>query len=189
MLLSRILNTKKIRLSAVFALFSAVFIFQSPLKAQNPDTAFSASAETDASIPAVEQPAHGEEKFDPAVAIMGHIADSHEWHLWGHTSLPLPIILYTDKGIETFSSSKFEHGTKAYQGKYYTYKLIDDKIAVVDVAGNVDKEAGKRVYDFSITKNIVSIWIAVVLLLLIFTSVASAYKKREGRAPKGLQSF
>jgi len=190
MLLGRILNTKKIRLSAVFALFSAVFIFQSPLKAQTQDTTFSSSVETDAAIPAVEQPAHQEEeKFDPAVVIMEHIADSHEWHLWGHTSLPLPVILYTDKGIETFSSAKFEHGTKAYEGKYYTYKLIDGRIAVIDASGNVDKEAGKRIYDFSITKNIVSIWIAVILLFLIFTSVASAYKKREGRAPKGFQSL
>src|SRR5690606_29275340 len=190
MLLGRILNTKKIRLSAVFALFSAVFIFQSPLKAQTTDTTSSSSIETDAAIPAVEHPAHHEEeKFDPAVVIMDHIADAHEWHLWGHTSLPLPIILYTDKGIEMFSSARFEHGTKAYEGKYYTYKLIDGRIAVVDAAGNTDKEAGKRIYDFSITKNIVSIWIAVILLFLIFTSVASAYKKREGRAPKGFQSL
>src|SRR5690606_13662776 len=127
MLLGRILNTKKIRLSAVFALFSAVFIFQSPLKAQTQDTTFSSSVEPNAAIPEVEQASQQEEEtFDPAVVIMDHIAASHEWHLWGHTSLPLPIILYTDKGVELFSSARSEHETTAYQGIYYTCKLVED---------------------------------------------------------------
>jgi hypothetical protein len=34
------------------------------------------------------------EKFNPGKLIMEHIADAHTWHLWGHTSLPLPVILW-----------------------------------------------------------------------------------------------
>ena len=45
-----------------------------------------------------------------------HINDSHDFHLFdykGHTySLPLPIILYTDKGLVTFLSSAFHHDNK-----------------------------------------------------------------------------
>ncbi|MFK8103169.1 MAG: F0F1 ATP synthase subunit A [Saprospiraceae bacterium] len=44
-------------------------------------------------------------------------------------------------------------------------------------------------YDFSITKNVFTMLLATLLLCLIFLSTASAYKKREGQAPKGLQSL
>ncbi|WP_443944764.1 F0F1 ATP synthase subunit A [Pedobacter sp. AW1-32] len=132
---------------------------------------------------------HGEEKFEPTKVIMEHIADAHVWHLWGHTSIPLPIILYTDKGIETFSSANFHHGEHDYAGKFYTYRLDDEKIKVVGSNGEIDNVLSKKVYDFSMTKNVVAMWISVILLVLIFTGVASTYKKREGKAPKGFQSL
>ncbi|QPH41689.1 F0F1 ATP synthase subunit A [Pedobacter endophyticus] len=132
---------------------------------------------------------HGEEKFEPTKVIMEHIADSHMWHLWGHTSLPLPVILYTNGGLEVFSSAHFHHGEEDYTGKYNTYRLVDDKVMAVGSDGAVDVAASKTVYDLSITKNVAALWIAVLVILLIFTSVASAYKKREGKSPKGLQSF
>jgi F-type H+-transporting ATPase subunit a len=176
-----------------FALFFFTLFSISPsLVAQHhaSDTAASSAVETDSQIPGVEhvEDSHGEEKFDPTAAIMEHIADSHYWHLWGHTSLPLPVIVITDKGVEAFSSSKFHHGEDAYQGTHYTYKLIEDKLFAVDTQGHVDKDASSKIYDFSITKNVASLWIAVIVLILIFTSVSSSYKKRQGKAPKGLQS-
>lgn len=134
--------------------------------------------------------AHASEKFEPTTMIMEHIADAHDWHLWGHTSLPLPVILYTDKGMEFFMSGEFHHGEHDYQGKHYTYRLVDKKkIQVVDAAGGIDEAASKKVWDFSITKNVASMFLSMILLLIIFISVARAYKKREGKAPKGLQSF
>lgn len=129
------------------------------------------------------------EAFNPTTAILEHIGDSHYWHVVGETSIPLPVILYTDKGVEFFSSAAFHHGTEAHQGKFYTYKLVKDKIKAVDANGEVDKEASSHVYDFSITKNVLAMWIAGLLILIIFMSVASSYKKREGKAPKGLQSL
>lgn len=44
-------------------------------------------------------------------------------------------------------------------------------------------------YDFSLTKNVVTMIIILVLFAWMFISVANAYKKRDGMAPKGLQSF
>lgn len=44
-------------------------------------------------------------------------------------------------------------------------------------------------FDFSITKNVFAMILASVLLILIFSSVAKAYKTRVGKAPKGMQSF
>lgn len=129
-----------------------------------------------------------DEAFNPTIAILEHIADSHYWHLWGETSIPLPVILFTDQGIESFSAAAFHHGHDAYQGKYYTYKLFHRKIKVIDGNGEIDKVASSHVYDFSITKNVVSIWVSGILLLIIFISVARSYKRRAGKAPKGLQS-
>jgi F-type H+-transporting ATPase subunit a len=132
---------------------------------------------------------HGEEKFEPTKVIMEHIADSHMWHLWGHTSLPLPVILYTNGGLEVFSSGNFHHGEHDYNGKYNNYRLEEDHIKVVGADGKIDEEASKSVLDFSITKNVAAMFLAILIILIVFISVAGAYKKRVGKAPKGLQSF
>lgn len=44
-------------------------------------------------------------------------------------------------------------------------------------------------YDFSITKNVMSMVLVVIFLSWMFLSIAKAYKKRDGKAPKGMQSF
>ncbi|MFB2120525.1 F0F1 ATP synthase subunit A [Parapedobacter sp. 2B3] len=170
-------DSKKISFIAIFAVLTTFSV------AQTADSTTTAAA-------SVGHETHGEEAFKPTEVIMEHIGDSHDWHLWGHTSLPLPVILYTDKGFEFFLSSQFHHGEHDYQGKYYTYRLVDKKkIQVVGTNGTVDEAASKNVWDFSITKNVAAIFLSVILLVLIFSSVARAYKKRAGKAPKGLQSF
>lgn len=141
------------------------------------------------------QPAAGhgsDEEFDITKTILSHISDDHSWHLWGHTSIPLPVILYTDKGIECFSSSKLvdeHHAPIAYQGNYL-YKSVEGKIKVVNADGSIDEAATAKLWDFSITKNVASLLFTVALLLIIFLSVARAYKTRGVKsAPRGLQSF
>ncbi|SDC49534.1 F0F1 ATP synthase subunit A [Pedobacter soli] len=130
---------------------------------------------------------HGKEKFEPTKVIMEHIADSHMWHLWGHTSLPLPVILYTPAGLEVFSSAHFYHGEEDYKGTYNTYRLVEDHVKVVGTNGQVDETVS--VLDFSITKNVAAMFVAILVILIVFISVAGAYKKRVGKAPKGLQSL
>ena len=138
-------------------------------------------------------------KFDAGKMIIEHITDSHEWHVLGegeHTvAIPLPVILYTDKGLEVFMSGNFnhegfEHGAAPYLGKYNTYKLNEkSQVEIVDGAGKVDEAATAKVYDFSITKNVASMFVSVALLLFVFLSVAGAYKKNPNSAPKGMQSL
>lgn len=129
-----------------------------------------------------------DEKFNPQEVIFEHIKDAHEWHIAGHTSVPLPVILYTDKGLEVFSSGHFHHGQEKYQGNYL-YGIEEGKIRVFGADGKVDEEASSKVWDFSITKNVASLLLSVFLLLIIFLSVARAYKKRGVQAPKGLAGF
>ena len=41
--------------------------------------------------------AHGVKKLEAGKLIMEHISDAHDWHLFGHTTIPLPVILYSQK--------------------------------------------------------------------------------------------
>ncbi|MCP3931373.1 MAG: F0F1 ATP synthase subunit A [Bacteroidetes bacterium] len=44
-------------------------------------------------------------------------------------------------------------------------------------------------YDFSITRNVFGMLLAAILLIWLFLAVAKGYKKNEGKAPSGIQSF
>ena len=44
-------------------------------------------------------------------------------------------------------------------------------------------------YDFSITKNVLTLFIVFGLMAWMFITAARAYKKRDGQAPKGIQLF
>ncbi|MCO5946385.1 F0F1 ATP synthase subunit A [Mucilaginibacter flavidus] len=135
------------------------------------------------------KPEGGEKKFNPQEIIMEHIADKHEWHMYGKSYLPLPIILYTDKGLETFSSAHLQPQGTVYAGKYYSYMLVNNKIKVADVNGKIDEANNKKVLDFSITQNVASMWMTGIILILVFFSMSSAYRKRPGKGPKGIQSW
>lgn len=134
--------------------------------------------------------AHGTEGmvegFNAGAMIMGHVADEHGWHIAGDLSLPLPVIIYdTQRGMVMFSSARFEHGHAAYDG----YKLHEGSIVAVDATGQIDEAATANIWDISITKNVASIMLLMVVLLVVFISIAGSYAKRVGRAPKGLQSM
>ena len=127
--------------------------------------------------------AEGEkEKLDPAKIILEHIKDAHEFHFFDigdfHATIPLPILLYSPtSGFSAFMSSKFEHGHAAYNG----YAMHEGKIHAED---------GSKVYDFSLTKNVVQMILALLVLVLLMTGIAKKYKKGIGvtSAPKGWQN-
>jgi F-type H+-transporting ATPase subunit a len=148
-----------------------------------------------ASEPAVATTEHAnkeEGSFNVTETILEHIKDDHSWHLWGHTSIALPVILYTPQGFDVFSSEKLvdeHHEPVVYKGKF-DYKLVEGKTKIVNAAGEVDLAASKKLWDFSITKNVASLFISVIILLLVILTAAGAYKKTGvTSAPKGLQSF
>lgn len=125
--------------------------------------------------------AASEGKFNVSEVILEHVMDNHMWHFFeGHYgTLYLPVIVYTkDRGVEVFSSSKFydeHHQVVAYNG----YTLEHNKIYL----------NGSAVLDFSITKNVLMLFINATLLIVVLFSVAKAYKARPGKAPSGLQAF
>lgn len=137
----------------------------------------------------------GGKKFDAGRMIIEHVIDSHEWHIAeiGETpiSIPLPIILIDEGKLVMFSSSKFHHGHDSYKG----YRLMSEepyKGKIVKVTTGSDGQEvinSELPLDLSITKTAFALLFSTILLSLIFISVARAYKKREGQAPKGLQSL
>lgn len=143
--------------------------------------------ETDANhaTHAAEEVHHGTEKFDAGKMIMEHVSDAHDWHLWGHTSIPLPVIIYSsEKGLAVFSSSKFNHGHDDYNG----YRLEHNTVVAVNEDGSINEELSAKLWDISITKNVVSLFISLLLMLFIFISAAKAYTRNPNSAPKGIQS-
>lgn len=128
-------------------------------------------------------------KLNPAEVIIEHISDGHEFHFFSlgdfHATIPLPVILYSpQKGFDIFMSSKFHHGHEAYKG----YKLEHGNIHAVKEDGSADEAV--KVYDFSLTRNVVQLIIALILLVWIMTGIAKKYKNGEGttKAPSGLQN-
>ncbi|HET8830355.1 MAG TPA: F0F1 ATP synthase subunit A [Pelobium sp.] len=184
MYFSHILNFKNIASRAIIALFLLFLTFNSFAMQENEAEETLIEAETNHT--------ENEEKFDPTVTILEHISDSHGWHLWGHTSIPLPVILFTPNGLDIFSSSRLfdeHHDAAAYTTAKNTYLLEENHIKILTADGQVDEEQSAKVYDFSITKNVAALFISVIVILLIFGNVAGSYKKRAGLAPKGLQSW
>lgn len=127
---------------------------------------------------------HGEkEGFNVGEMIMHHIKDEHGWEFAHGVTLPLPVIIYSqDRGLEVFSSSHL-----ANEAVYNGYKQEHGKIHRVSEAGAVDHEA--KFIDFSITKNVASLLLSAIILLVVFSSVRKGYLANKGKAPKGLQSF
>ncbi len=181
------LRTVKLLLVAIFSLFAIVF--STSLPAQD-------SSRNEASKEGHEAAAdEKKEGFDPAAVIFGHILDNHEFHITEYKgsdgeehsiSIPLPVILYSkERGITLFSSSRFEHGHAAYNG----YKIANDKIAAVNEDGTINE--GIKVYDLSLTRNVVQMMIALFILTWLMISIANAYKRGHGviSAPKGKQNL
>ncbi|MEN8224679.1 MAG: F0F1 ATP synthase subunit A [Bacteroidota bacterium] len=138
-------------------------------------------------------------ELDAGKMIIEHLVDAHEWHLWTykghHVSIPLPVFLIHENNFYAFWSNKLAHGHH-YKGFYvategdYKGKII--KAAHDDGHGH-DTESTELSpdlpIDLSITKNVLAILMSSILLIIMFTSVAKAYRRREGQAPKGLQSL
>ncbi|MHC1706473.1 MAG: F0F1 ATP synthase subunit A [Bacteroidales bacterium] len=135
-----------------------------------------------------------EKKFNAGEMIVEHIIDNHDWHIMdigGHAvSLPLPVIIWYNGNLDVFMSSKFHHGHAAYKG-YKIEEEGENKGKIVRTLGDsmeTDHQAALPL-DFSITKNVLALFVSMALLLIIFISIANRYKRKENEAPKGLQSL
>jgi F-type H+-transporting ATPase subunit a len=74
---------------------------------------------------------HDEEVYDPVGTTLNHISDANEFHILGHFSIPLPIILFASGHGFTFGfSNMFDHGHTVVDGYVLNHgrvnRVIDD---------------------------------------------------------------
>lgn len=158
----------------------------------------------------------GDGAFDPTPMVMHHIADANEFHIMTigdkSISIPLPIIVFDKKeGLKFWMSSAFEHGhkmvdgyvldhgvikkardfttTENIHGEHGEYHLENGEIVVLDEKANLASIKSAPFIDFSITKNVFTMLLAGLIMLLIFFAIAASAKKNTAGAPKGLQNM
>jgi F-type H+-transporting ATPase subunit a len=165
-------------------------------------SSFSALAQSEAQNTAVaaqsEAAPHEEKKgINITDLVFSHVSDSHEWHLFSlkkengeerPIAFALPMIIYQPGlGLSFMSSSHFEEWHKATDGTHisndYNGLHIEKRMKEKVIAND-----GSKVYDLSITKNVLSMLIGVVLLLWAMTGAAKKYKPGAQIAPSGFQN-
>ena len=141
---------------------------------------------------------HSEEKaeqktYNPVPKIMHHIQNSHEWHLFDYrdnegklhpVSIPLPVILYASGSLDFFMSSDFNHGHSDVQKENRIYSI--DSHSHITAVNTEQKNIS--IFDISITKNVASMLISVLILFLLLRATSAGYKKNK-YAPKKIQAF
>ncbi len=126
-----------------------------------------------------------------------HLLDSYDFSLTSYTTdsgdhkyigFPLPVILW-DNGLKVFSSSKLHHGEKVAEVDGNYYKSYHGKIYKTDASGTINYDenhhaTNAKPLDFSITKNVFTIFIIGLLMFFMFTRMAKSYKS--SALPKGI---
>lgn len=133
-----------------------------------------------------------------------HTKDSHDFGIFAdesehkHYGFPLPVILWTDNGLVTFSSAAFNHDDSGkeiveqggqkftkHHGKIYQLEEGAEKLEFDNEHHPTNAKA--ILLDFSITKNVFVTILMCILLFFLFRGVAKSYKN--GLAPSGSAKF
>lgn len=124
---------------------------------------------------------HQEEDAGVIGHIMHHIADANEFHIMTlghhHISMPLPVLIY-NKSTGAWSSGMSSSYHEEKDGLILSHGRVVDAVS----------HKTDQLIDLSITKNVFSMLMSVIILTLIFFNVRGAYQKRGTGAPRGLQS-
>ncbi len=138
-------------------------------------------------------------KLDVKEIIFEHLGDRYGWEVPfdHHHSIPLPIIVWGSDGLHVFSSSRVEHGEYYQDGNavfFIPKKGEDHQGKVVEAVGAklVDGQLTgdykiDRPLDLSITKNVLALFITMIVMCLLFFPLVRFYKKNGFKAPRGFK--
>lgn len=114
--------------------------------------------------------------------IFHHLGDGYGWEVpFSHDKrIPLPVIVKDcDGNWHCFSSAKVEHGDTC-EGFYISHgEEYSGKIVGTDASGKV-----YRPTDFSITKNVLALFISMAVVMLCVLSVARWHRRNGAKAPR-----
>ena len=123
-----------------------------------------------AAVPAVE-----EENVPVADIIFEHIGDEYEWHIteWKGKAIAIPLpCIVIDNGVHVFT----------------VHHAAENGYVLNENGKLVNAQTGKRPFDISITKKVLSLMMSSLLLLIIVLLTARWYRKHDAmkEAPTGL---
>lgn len=141
-----------------------------------------------------------EKEFNAAEYALHHALDAHEFHLTNSVVVPLPIILWTENGLVTFMSSAFHHddeGKTIVEKKGMKFVKLHEKIYQLEEgAAHLElneehhaENASLVIMDFSLTKNVITMFMVMFLMFFVFIKSAKFYKKKKQEAPRGVAGW
>jgi len=141
-----------------------------------------------------------EKEFNAAEHAVHHALDAHEFHFTDGIVVPLPVLLWTDQGLVSFMSSEFHHsddGSIIVSKKGMNFVKLHEKIYQLEegaTALELNEEhhaenASLVVLDFSLTKNVITIFLVAILMFIVFIKSAKFYKREKQIAPRGVAGW
>ena len=109
-------------------------------------------------------------------------------------------MLWTDAGFVGFMSSEFHHddeGQVVVERKGIKLVKLHEKIYQLDAgatsielnAEHVAVNAKQVLLDFSLTKNVITMFLVAFLMILVFVKSAKFYNKEKQEAPRGIAGW
>lgn len=144
----------------------------------------------------MEKPAEMTQAEKVQAHITHHLADDYSFVFFSdeetgkNYGFSLPVILI-DNGLKVFMSSEFDHGKQIVEKDGQFYKLYHGKIYKTDAEGTITYDeahhpTNEKPLDFSITKNVASLFFTTILMFILFLGLAKTYKKGPNNLPKGI---
>lgn len=138
---------------------------------------------SEASITDTENEA--EAKIDPKEIIFEHLGDVYGWEVpfAHHHRIPLPVIVFGSDGFHCFSSARVSGGQEWKDGNA-TFLIPSDGDNHGKVVEIID---GKEVkpWDISITKNVLALFITIIIVVSLCMWLVSWYRREGNKAPRG----
>lgn len=129
-------------------------------------------------------------KINATSIVLGHVKDSHEWHITGEGEkaviIPLPVIVNTSTGWHVFCTSQFEpeqEGKELRQGPYGLALAEEGEYAGKIVEKAADGTYAPVALDLSITKTVANMFIDVFILILCIVIPSHWYRKHKATDP------
>ncbi len=125
-----------------------------------------------------------EPAFEPRKTIFEHLGDEYGWNM-GRWHLPLPVIVTDAAGQwHVFSSARLLE-QQEYEGFFIASEgEYEGKVVCRDASG-----ALYRPWDFSITKNVLALFICVLVLCWLVFPLKTWYKKKPYEAPRKVRGI